>query len=317
MFDNIINYLKKELLQFDLVCKKYNENIYYFESERLNIAFDVILIGSEIAIDFVLRKNFQFSHLIKNKYPEIKSNKVRLITESISCDKNIFYNCIKIEFLELTYLFGSQNLNKLYYKDNSDNLRCEEPLKFWFYDAVPNFGDFMSPWLAQHFTNRPVVNVRTHQASDGAILGVGSIVQGVTPNHKNIKIWGSGLITDKNSENVAKKLKKSNLKYVNACRGALTNEFFHKYGFNTSGILGDPGLLFGNIYTPKNEKKYKYAIVPHYVHYQYFKDLDVDDCIVVNVRNDLTTVIDQIASAEKIISTSLHGLIISQSYEIP
>lgn len=316
MFNELIDFLRIKLESFGLFCNKFN-SIYYFESIELNIAFDVFIENESVVVDLVCRKGVVDNNFILMKYTNLNGNKVRLITSNVILDYYKIYDCIKSEYLELIFLFNKYKKNSLYSKNEHGQLILKKPLKCWFYDVVPNFGDFMTPWLANHFTNRPVLNVRNLPSSEGAILGVGSIVQGIDVNHKNAKVWGSGIISAHNHLNVAKKLKKSNLDYVYACRGELTKGFFKNYGFDYSNVLGDPGLLFGQLYQPKSIDKYKFAIIPHYIHYKFFKDLELENCIIVNVRDELTSVLDQIASAEKIISTSMHGLIIAQSYNIP
>lgn len=317
MFENIVEQLKLMLLNYGLKYSKINDRLICFDSKKYNFAFDVVSHENFISIDFVYRRGTINKTFILKKYPNLDKNKCRILTLLESSSVNIFYEFIKNEYLELIYYYDKLNNIKLYSVDNNKRLILEEPLSFWFADGIPNFGDFMTPWLANYFTNRPILNVRNIPSSEGAILGVGSIVQAYGPNHKKVKVWGSGIISAENHISVANKLKKAKLDYVYACRGELTKKFFKKFEFPCSNILGDPGLLFGNIYSPQIIKKYKYVIVPHYIHYNFFKDLNIDDCLIVDVRNELTTVIDQICSAEKCISTSMHGLIIAQTYSIP
>lgn len=317
MFASLINFLKENLSRYNLECSKYSNEIYYFSSVEYNLAFDLIRHDNYVSVDLVLRPGFVRKGFLEKKYTEFLNNKKRLFTIEISCNPNIIFDFIKNEYLEIIYYYAKNLSKNLYSKNITGELILQKPLEFWFFDAVPNFGDFMTPWLANHFTNRPVLNVRNLPSSEGAILGVGSIVQGLDINHKKAKVWGSGIISANNHLAVANKLKKAQLDYVYACRGELTKKFFSNYNFELSGILGDPGLLFGNLYNPKKTNSYKYAIIPHYIHYQFFKDLNIENCVVVNVRDELTRVLDQIASAEKVISTSMHGLIIAQTYNIP
>ena len=319
MLIDIVEKLKPLLLNFDLICEKVNDNLYYFESKKYNIAYDVVNHDGNISIDFIYRKGSLNKEFILKKYPNIQGNKCRLITLFNNCSYETVYVFIKNEYLELVYQYDNLNKNNYYSIDKDKKLIIAEPLKFWFADGIPNFGDFVTPWLASYFTNRPILNVRNIPSSEGAILGVGSIVQAFGENHKKIKVWGSGIISADNHLATATKLKKTRLDHVYACRGELTKKFFNDYDFSHSNILGDPALLFGKLYEPKKNKikKYKYAIIPHYIHFKIFEEMKIKDCIIVDVRNELTSVIDQIANSEKVISTSMHGLIIAQSYNIP
>ncbi|MFV5455393.1 polysaccharide pyruvyl transferase family protein [Acinetobacter towneri] len=316
MYQDVVNFLRR-LDHLGFYHVKVSGTLCYFQSEKYNFAFDIVHHQHFISIDFVYRSGIVDTRFIKQKYTRITGNKIRILTALQDAGPQIFFDKIKTDFLELVFLYHENKKNNQYFVNKENELLVGKPLKFWFSDGIANFGDFMTPWLASQLTNRPIKNVRTDLSSDGAILGVGSIVQYITPNHKNIKIWGSGLISSDKHNDIASRLKKMNVSKVFACRGELTYGFFKKYDFECNSVLGDPGLLFGNLYSPRKAKKYKYAIVPHYIHYQFFKDLNIEDCVIVDVRKELTSVIDEIANSQACISTSLHGLIISQSYDIP
>ena len=85
-------------------------------------------------------------------------------------------------------------------------------------------------------------------------------------------------------------------------------------------IYGDPALLVPYVYNPNIEKKYKLGIIPHYIDYydERLKSLG-SDVLIINLRNygTIEHVIDQIKSCEAIASSSLHGLILADAYNIP
>jgi pyruvyltransferase len=67
-------------------------------------------------------------------------------------------------------------------------------------------------------------------------------------------------------------------------------------------------------------KKYKVGIIPHYVdiNNSWLKTLrNRDDIIVINFRSEVSTVVEQIKSCECILSSSLHGGIVADSFNIP
>lgn len=92
-----------------------------------------------------------------------------------------------------------------------------------------------------------------------------------------------------------------------AVRGKLTNDTLKK-----DVIMGDLGLLASRIW-PKSPAKYNIGVVRHFV--------DTDDYpyadIVINASDPAETVIAQISSCRVILSSSLHGLIVADSYGIP
>ena len=68
------------------------------------------------------------------------------------------------------------------------------------------------------------------------------------------------------------------------------------------------------------EKKYKLGIIPHFIHYTQVNEMykNDDNILVINIINkDIELIINDMLRCEKIISSSLHGLIVSDAYNIP
>lgn len=133
---------------------------------------------------------------------------------------------------------------------------------------------------------------------------------------KNSEIWGAGFISNDSKLNVIPQK-------IHSVRGKLTRNKLLKIGIECPESYGDPALLLSKYYSPTIKNRYKIGIVPH------FADFDnpiIDDFI--NRQSDTikikmkgytkwTDVIDQICSCDIIFSSSLHGLIIADSYKIP
>ena len=82
--------------------------------------------------------------------------------------------------------------------------------------------------------------------------------------------------------------------------------------------MGDPALLAPLIYIAKSEKKYTLGIIPHYLHYEEtIKKLNSSEILIINLLDDIEKVIEDVYSCEKIISSSLHGIIIGHAYGVP
>ena len=143
---------------------------------------------------------------------------------------------------------------------------------------------------------------------------IGSVI-GYFTNSKTT-IWGSGLI----SEDM-----KIPFKPVKICsvRGPLTREKLLQKGIECPAVYGDPALLVSIFYSPKVEKKYKLGIIPHIIdanniNLKIFAEKHPEVLIIsMSDYNDWHEIPDKICSCEKIISSSLHGIIISDSYKIP
>lgn len=144
-------------------------------------------------------------------------------------------------------------------------------------------------------------------------LMIGSILTDKFINPNTI-VWGSGMLR--------KKLLKKKPQNVCAVRGPLTRNVLLESGINCPEIYGDPALLIPYYYYPYIQKKYKLGIIPHWSHINsplVKKFKNEEDVKVIDFKNytDWKSVIKQIVSCEFIVSESLHGLIISEAFNIP
>lgn len=143
-------------------------------------------------------------------------------------------------------------------------------------------------------------------ATPTVLLVIGSILEN-TFSSKNI-IWGAGFINS-----TTQKVKGIFL----AVRGFRTIDKLKKMSLALPEVVGDPAILLPLIYKPKSKNKEKIGVIPHYQHYQSFKEKFDDRFIVINLLDDIEKVIDEIASCKFTLSTSLHGIIVSHAYSIP
>lgn len=193
-------------------------------------------------------------------------------------------------------------------------------LPCYWWDSTPNFGDWIGPWLISMKTGKSIVNSRNFSNVPKTIFSVGSVIHHLIDTDTEIQVWGSGLIKPIDNRKVRKFKKVIPRVTFLAVRGRLTkNELVQQLGINIPDIFGDPALLLPRYYSPKQQKKIKIALCPHYEHFdllhQMFKE--DEDIKVINVKREPWVVIDEIASADVCISSSLHGLIIAQAYGIP
>ncbi len=176
-----------------------------------------------------------------------------------------------------------------------------------------NFGDELNFTLIEALTGKSTLNVNAKYYQKEHLLAIGSILGSTTSNSI---IWGSGFISKQSV--LLEKPKK-----IYAVRGPKTREKLISSGIDCPEIYGDPALLMPYVYQPKKtiEKKYKVGIVPHIVdkdiawlkHYSNNNEIKI---LNLQSSNPLS-VIDDILECEKIISSSLHGIIVSDAYNIP
>ena len=85
-------------------------------------------------------------------------------------------------------------------------------------------------------------------------------------------------------------------------------------------IYGDPALILPKFYKPViiDKLKDKIGIVPHKSNYsKYINKIDTSKYYLINPTDKWQNVINYICSCKAIISSSLHGLICSDAYNIP
>ncbi len=132
---------------------------------------------------------------------------------------------------------------------------------------------------------------------------------------KNIEIWGSGFRSDRGRIHVLPQK-------VHSVRGPLTRRSLLQQGIDCPEVYGDPALLISKYYHPKPRKKYKYGIIPHYVDEKnplVRSIISRPDVLVISMAgyNHWHDIPDAVCSCEKIVSSSLHGLIVADSYGVP
>jgi len=174
-----------------------------------------------------------------------------------------------------------------------------------------NFGDILNPILCNYLTKKNAIPINAQYYHYKNFLMIGSILQ--YANNNSI-VWGSGFISRK-SKCLGKPLK------ICAVRGKLTRQKLLDEGIECPEIYGDPALLMPFVYNPKIEKKYKIGIIPHYAdkNHEWLKGMkDRNDILLIDLITDNPlNIINQLLSCECIASSSLHGLIIADTYKIP
>lgn len=180
-----------------------------------------------------------------------------------------------------------------------------------------NWGDDINYHLLKKLTQKNIIpydqSSLANRLHKTCYMCIGSTI---TFNHINETIiWGAGVIDP------TKKLKRTPSKVL-AVRGPLSRKYLINQGIDCPEIYGDPALLLPKIYTPQIKKKYKLGIVPHYDDFNdpVLEHLKKDKSILfihLEGYNEWTDVLDQISSCEYIVSSSLHGLIVSEAYGIP
>jgi len=190
-------------------------------------------------------------------------------------------------------------------------IKYKDSLAVFWYSGI-NFGDALNPYFISKITGKKcqlVVNPEDTEILHYIVIG--SSVDRAT--NKSI-IWGAGYISED------RKFKSKPYK-VCAVRGPKTRDRLIEEGVDCPEIYGDPALLLPRIYKPRIKKRYKLGIIPHYIDkknpllkkFQENEDVKIIDITKCNPYK----VVNDILECDNIASSSLHGIIIADAYQIP
>jgi len=321
----IIFYNNKNLSQFkyfEKATKLYDRSIKYGIPRKGDDSLLALIIG--------MYKNLHVKYLISHyNYMHKTDSKAYLTNHQHLIQRCVFYHMTKCKpwiihkkypnyvykyFIHKWRETMINNFSQLeikeyypqFYKRNLVNINrinC-----YWYKTSVLNFGDYITPYMMKKICNitvkKPINPLKTKQV---VLLSTGSIMRLC---RNSTIVWGSG-IRDKN-QNIKKGM-------IRSVRGPLTRKRLISIGCECPPIYGDPALLLPKIYKPKVVKKYKLGIVPHFTQYtKVSKMYSNSDATVIDLRtDDVENIVDKMLECEKIVSSSLHGIVVANAYSIP
>jgi hypothetical protein len=185
----------------------------------------------------------------------------------------------------------------------------QEPIyAFWCrYPSAANFGDALTPWLIHRLTGRHPVFAWPREPVPKHLV-TGSIIEYAC---RHTIVWGAGILTL--GDAVAPDAT------ILAVRGPLTRRRALECGARCPTVLGDPALLLSQLYTPEPGPRTPLGVVPHY-----FDKPKVaarwrpsQQARLIDVQQRVERVIDEVAACDRVVSSSLHGLIAAHAYGVP
>lgn len=186
-------------------------------------------------------------------------------------------------------------------------------LEWW--SSHLNLGDTLSQIIFYWMLKRKGCDPEYKTKKTIHLLGLGSIIGA---DGFDAVIWGSGIHKLDNLYNICRYNRF--LKYdVRAVRGPVTKAILENCGhYDCKNVVyGDPAIIMPKIYRPKNdEKKYKVSLILHYITPNKSRYAENYHCIPIETDN-YKKFIDEIVASELIISSSLHGIILAETYGVP
>lgn len=163
-------------------------------------------------------------------------------------------------------------------------------MRTYWYRRVPNFGDRLAPLLLEHFA----IEAEWAPPAAADLVTLGSILQGL-PRHWSGLVLGSGLIAEDRFADL------HNARVLGV-RGELTRD---SLGLPRGTFLADPGILAPQLLVGRDvELRGDIAVAPHYVDDKLAARFP--DARRIDVQADPVEVLEAIAAARLVITSSLH-----------
>ncbi len=186
-------------------------------------------------------------------------------------------------------------------------------LEYW--TRRTNLGDSLAPVIYQWMLERNKTVKLDGRTAGGGILHLMTVGSIVNMGEFDAVVWGSGVLSFGVLKEVYEKSACRRLD-IRAVRGPITRAVLENAGYHVPEIYGDPGVLMPLICQPEyKEPDIPYTIIPHY--------LDVEKCVsegyeyVDILTSDYQSFIDRIVRSRRVISSSLHGIILAEAYGVP
>lgn len=177
-------------------------------------------------------------------------------------------------------------------------------VKLWWSRGLNNFGDELTGYLLACIAGLDCVFDRNKN-----FISIGSTIRF---SREDSIVWGSGILRSNEVINAKPQCL--------AVRGPITRQKLLDQSVSCPEIYGDPAMLFPLIYTPKvDQASQKPLIIPHFKHSDLIKrhpDCDYLDLHVYSIKN-IENVIDRLATASRVLTSSLHGFIFCVAYGVP
>ena len=200
-----------------------------------------------------------------------------------------------------------------------------------------NFGDALSPVMVALLSSAPITRIPSKSKSV-RMAAVGTIGHGFDGGE--VWFWGTGCSNWRNpsagaAERIPFKVPAGSDFHVGATRGPVSARLLG--GKTAGGVYGDPVWLLPRFYNPAIEKKWEVGVILHLseladrsfdahpkaglerfaIPHEFGGKVHLINTVTPIGVGALKDKIDEILACKRIVSTSLHGMVIAESYGIP
>lgn len=211
-----------------------------------------------------------------------------------------------------------------------------------YYARMNNMGDLLNEYIVPKVTGCDIKHVENVALFD--VMGIGSCGGAIWGNKertivdrskdkikkcasvfnpKSCAIWGTGFIEDFAGRNIY--LLRKNTQFI-ALRGARTKETIEKaLGRSINPVLCDGGILCSELIEKRDVNKYEVGLIPHFMEIKLADEKGIIEQFskmypegkIIDLRQDPLKVVQEISECQYVISSSLHGCIVADSFHIP
>lgn len=181
-------------------------------------------------------------------------------------------------------------------------LQPPSALPFFWHVGRPNFGDDINPSFFGELLGHKVRLISEKSAPH--FLGMGSILERATSTSI---VLGSGFLSPPTPASIE-------AGKVVAVRGALSAAGL-KYPSNA--LFGDPMVLLPDILPLRYDREGPVGVVPHITDVARARAMNMGNVKIIDPADDPWNVVKQIAGCSRILSQSLHGLIVADALHVP
>jgi pyruvyltransferase len=172
---------------------------------------------------------------------------------------------------------------------------------------LDNFGDVLAPAIVcrmLRLSEAPLTAARGRR-----LLAIGSILHLARDGDT---LWGPGI----NGKVPISEYTFSNLD-VRMVRGPLTKQFLESRGIAAPDVFGDPALLvsklFPEAHASADQRRYATTVIPNLYDWKLYGS----DPRAIHPCSELMTILRRIAASDRVISSSLHGIVVAESFGVP
>lgn len=199
------------------------------------------------------------------------------------------------------------------------------------YPQIPNMGDLLNKDMLEDLFNIKVVRKNLINCN---LIAIGSALDHIMYSeytkirakqiiehliNDNVHIWASGFIRGNPQKDLGIIYRHV---HIHALRGKLTlKRMENRLGKKLDVPTGDGGLLAQNWIGRYPEKEYEVGIIPHFKEQDHptVKKLlsNYENSTLIDLTENPKSVVEKIGKCNYVISSSLHGMIVADSFHIP